>query len=119
MQYVDKYYDKQSWISLSPVNVKEIKIHLTKLLDSGLQGGDMALAFDAKMLSIELGLLVRGTLDTVGKNVKTVMKVSSYLLTEKASIPAVFAKTETLKLASSQQFWASPSICSLPSSPAW
>ena len=113
MQYVDKYYDKQSWTSLSPVNVKEIKVHLTKLIDSGLQGGDMTLAFDAKMLSIELGLLVRGTLDTVGKNVKTVMKVSNYLLTEKASIPAVFAKTETLKLASSQQFWSSPSISSL------
>lgn len=110
MQYVDKYYDSQNWISLSPVNVKEIKVHLTKLLDSGLQGGDMALAFDAKMLGIELGLLIRGTLDTVGKNVKTVMKISSYLLTEKASIPAVRAKAETLKTASSQQFWQSPSM---------
>ena len=113
MMYVDKYYDDQIWVSLSPVNVKEIKVHITKLLDSGLQGGDLALAFDAKMLNIELGLLLRGTLDTVGKDVKTVMKVSSYLLTEKASIPAVMAKADTLKLASSPQFWVHPSVSGL------
>ena len=34
--YVDKYYDQKSWISLSPVEVKEIKRHISPLLDSGL-----------------------------------------------------------------------------------
>ncbi len=110
MQFVDKYYEIETWINLSPVNVKEIKTHLVKLLDSGLQGQDKALAFDAKMLNIELGLLVRGSLDTVGKDVKTVMKVASYLLTNKVSIPAVMQKSDTLMQIVSSQFWNNPSV---------
>lgn len=113
MQYVDKYYNKETWTCLSPVNVKEIRAHITKLLDSGLQGQDLALAFDAKMLSIELGFLIRGSLDTVGKQVTTVMKVASYLLNEKTSIPAVMNKSDTLKLVISPQFWSAPSVNSL------
>lgn len=38
MQYVDKYCDISNWISLSPVMIKEIKKHLTNLIDSGLGG---------------------------------------------------------------------------------
>lgn len=110
MQYVDKYYDKGIWVNLSAVNVKEIKSHLVKLLDSGLQGKDLALAFDAKMLNIELGFLMNGTLDTVGKDVKVVMKIANYLLNEKASIPAVMNKAHTLRMVSSPQFWSSPTV---------
>ena len=110
MQLVDKYYDMEMWTNLSLVNVKEIKTHLVKLLDSGLQGQPMALAFDAKMLNIELGYLVRGTLDTVGKDVKTVMKIANYLLNEKASIPSVMSKADTLRLVTTPQFWESPSV---------
>lgn len=43
MQYVDKYSDYATWESVSPLMVKEIKVHITPLLDSGLEGFDLSL----------------------------------------------------------------------------
>lgn len=104
MQYVDKYSDYATWESVSPLMVKEIKVHITPLLDSGLEGFDLSIAFDIRMLDIELSMLVQGNTGMATRDVKTVRQVAQYLLTEKASIPQVFAKAEQLKTLVSEQF---------------
>ena len=110
MQYVDKYSDYATWESVSPLMVKEIKVHITPLLDSGLEGFDLSIAFDIRMLDIELSILVQGNTGMATRDVKTVRQVAQYLLTEKASIPQVFAKAEQLKTLVSEQFWDAPSL---------
>ena len=110
MQYVDKYSDYATWESVSPLMVKEIKVHITPLLDSGLEGFDLSIAFDIRMLDIELSMLIQGNTGMATRDVKTVRQVAQYLLTEKASIPQVFAKAEQLKTLVSEQFWDAPSL---------
>lgn len=110
MQYVDKYSDYATWESVSPLMVKEIKVHITPLLDSGLEGFDLSIAFDIRMLDIELSMLVQGNTGMATRDVKTVRQVAQYLLIEKASIPQVFAKAEQLKTLVSEQFWDAPSL---------
>ena len=110
MQYVDKYSDYATWESVSPLMVKEIKVHITPLLDSGLEGFDLSIAFDIRMLDIELSMLIQGNTGMATRDVKTVRQVAQYLLTEKASIPQVFAKAEQLKTLVNEQFWDAPSL---------
>ena len=110
MQYVDKYSDYATWESVSPLMVKEIKVHITPLLDNGLEGFDLSIAFDIRMLDIELSMLVQGNTGMATRDVKTVRQVAQYLLTEKASIPQVFAKAEQLKTLVSEHFWDAPSL---------
>ena len=115
MQYVDKYSDYEVWVCLSPLMVKEIKNHITPLLDSGLKGKDLAIAFDIRMLDVELSLLVQGNTGQAKKDVKNIREVAQYLLNEKASIPQVLEKAEQLKTLVSEQFWMSPTIEKLES----
>ena len=110
MQYVDKYSDFDVWVSLSPLMVKEIKLHITPLLDSGLKGKDLEIAFDIKMLDVELAMLVHGNSATVKRDVRTIREIAQYLLNEKASIPQVLAKAEQLRTLQSEQFWMSPTV---------
>ena len=115
MQYVDKYCDYTTWSALSPLMVKEIKVHLTPLLDSGLEGYDLSIAFDIRMLDIELSLLVQGNTSGAARDVKTVCKIAQYLLTEKASIPQVLEKADQLKTLVDTRFWDNPSVEKLES----
>ena len=110
MQYVDKYSDYETWEALSPLMVKEIKLHITPLLDSGFKGKDLAVAFDIRMLDVELSLLVNGNVKGASRDVKNIREVAKYLLEEKASVPQVFAKAEHLKMLCSEQFWANPTV---------
>ena len=89
MPYVDKYYDLSTWVSLSPVNVKEAKVHITPLLDSGLNGDYLAVAFDVRMYYVENDILKTGTTNNVAAHIKTIRLIAQYLINEKASVPQV------------------------------
>lgn len=110
MQYVDKYYDLATWVSLSPVMVKEAKNHLSPLIDSGLGGEHLAVAFDARMYYIEKVLLQSGTLNGATEHVKMVRLIAQYFATEKASVPQVFAKLDPLKTVACDSFWDAPTV---------
>ena len=110
MQYVDKYYDKTTWAALSPVMVKEAKIHLSPLLDSGLGGDHLAIAFDIRMYYIEKALLQTGTVNGASEHIKNVRMIARYLLSERASVPQVLAKASDLKELMSDTFWDTPSV---------
>ena len=105
MQYVDKYYNLDTWQSLSPVMVQEAKLHLSPLLDSGVNGDYSAVSFDVRVYYIEHALLSTNSVAAVGDHVKNIRLVAQYLLNEKASIPQVLAKTEDLKRIIDKEFW--------------
>ena len=110
MQYVDKYYDLNTWISLSPVLVKEAKVHLTPLVDSGLNGDHLAVAFDVRMFYVEKALLATGEVTKAADHIKNLRLIAQYLLTEKASVPQVLAKATDLKLMMSESFWTEAGV---------
>lgn len=110
MQYVDKYYDLSTWVSLSPVLVKEAKVHLTPLVDSGLNGDHLAVAFDVRMYCIEKALLAAGEVRQAAEHIKNLRLIAQYLITEKASVPQVLAKAADLKLMMSESFWTEAGV---------
>ena len=110
MQYVDKYYDFDTWTSLSPVMVKELNRHIVPLLDSGLDGEYLSVAFDIRMYLIEQAILETGNLKSASGHVKNIRKIAKYLITEKASVPQVLAKANDLKLAMGDDFWIRPTV---------
>ena len=110
MQYVDKYYNLDTWMSLSPVMVKEAKRHIAPLLDSGLSGDYLSVAFDVRIYYVENDLLKTGTINNVGPHVKMLRLIAQYLLNEKASIPQVRNKADDLKRLLSEELWANPTV---------
>ncbi len=113
MQMVDKYYDLNTWESLSPVMVREAKKHLSPLLDSGVNGDYLAVAFDVRMYYIELALLASGSINGAADHVKNVRLIAQYLLIEKASVPQVLAKAADLKTLAGDAFWTVASVMEL------
>ena len=89
--------------------VKEIKLHITPLLDSGLNEKDLIIAFDIRMLDVELSVLLNGNTASASRDIKVIREVAQYLLT-KASVPQIFAKSAQLKLLVSDQLWISPTV---------
>jgi len=110
MQYVDKFYDWENWTALTPVALQELRKHIVPLLDSGIQGHPLSLAFDCRMLHVALSLVCKGNVKDAGKDVKKIREVANYLLTEKASIPQVRAKASDLKLIVDSNFWQAPAV---------
>lgn len=110
MQYVDKYYDLDTWVSLSPVMVKEAKIHISPLLDSGLNGDYLSVAFDVRMYHVENALLSGTGIKSVSDHIKNIRLISQYLLSEKASVPQVLKKASDLKTMMSEEFWTTATI---------
>ncbi len=109
MSYVDKYYDRDIWLNLSDINQKEIEAHLTYLLDADSTEPENVKLFDARMLDIEIALLLTGKTARAKKSVEVVRKVGQHLL-NKASVPQIMAKAEQLKTLVSEQFWLAPSV---------
>ena len=109
MSYLDRYSDETIWQCLSPVNVKEIKLHIAPLVDDGEKANQYTKAFDSKMLNIELDVLISNSIGRSSKDVAAVRLIAKFLLT-KASIPQIMEKAQKLNDAASEQFWADPSI---------
>lgn len=110
MQYVDKYYNFDTWVSLSPVMVKEAKRHISPLLDSGLGGDYLSVAFDVRIYYVENDLLKTGTITNVTAHVKTLRQIAQYLINEKASVPQVLSKADDLKRLMSDELWNNATI---------
>lgn len=113
MQHVDKYYGLASWTALSPVSIQEIKSHLVPLLDSGLNGDSLAVAYDCRMYHVALSLICDKNIKAAASDVKKVREIARYLLDEKASVPQVLAKATDLKLLMNNTFWANPNIAEI------
>ena len=112
LPFLDKYSDETIWQCLSPVNGKEIKLHIAPLVEDSEKTNLYTKTFDAKMLNIELDVLISNTIGRTSNDVAAVRVIAKFLLT-KASIPQIMAKAQRLKDAASEQFWADPSFESI------
>lgn len=109
MPYVDKYYDRDIWYRLSEVEKREIELHLTYLLDAEAGEPENVKLFDARMLAVEISLLLTGKTARAKRDVEVVRRVAQYLL-DKASVPQIMAKAAQLKTLVSEQFWSAPTV---------
>ncbi len=110
MQYVDKYCNPDTWTSLSPVMVNEVKKHISPLLDSGLSGDGLVVAFDVRMYYVENEILKTGTTSKSAMHIKPLRLTAKYLITEKASIPQVRNKADDLKRLMSEELWENTTV---------
>ena len=104
MLYVDKYSNAPKWTSLTAVEIQEIKKHLGILIDGGLAGNSLSVAFDIRVFHIELALLREETKEA-GLHIKIIRLIAKYLISEKASITQVLEKSSELKKAASEEYW--------------
>lgn len=109
MPYIDKYIDEKAWECISPVGVKELKIHIAPLVDEDILGHQFSKAFDAKMFNIELSYLVTGEALSAKKDIAVIRTTAKVLLT-KASIPQIKENAEALKLAANENFWVNADL---------
>ena len=98
---------------MSSVMVEEVKRHISPLLDSGLNGDPLSVAFDLRMYHIELALLVEGNVKKAASHVKNVRKIAQYLLNEKASVPQVLQKASELKTLANSSLWEEPDVAEI------
>ncbi len=110
MEYVDRFCDETQWQALSAVDAQIIKLHLTPLLDSGLDGDFHAISFDCLMHRIMLELVAEGMPQGATRAIKKVCEAARFLLEEKASVPQVCAKADDLRLLMSEHFWQNPDV---------
>lgn len=110
MQYVDKYYDLDTWKALSPVNVKEAKVHIGPLIDGGVAGDYLSVAFDIRVYNIERSLVTIETINNAIDDVKNIRLIAQYMMINKASIPQVLAKAKDLKRLVDNSLWEHPSV---------
>lgn len=112
MQYLDKYASEEVWQCISPVMGKEIKTHISPLLEDNSNDHKYSKAFDCKVLFIEYALLTTGAATMAQDEIATIRTTAKYLLA-KASIPQIMQKAKVLKEVESEQFWSSPSLSDL------
>lgn len=109
MAYLDKYADESVWQCISPVNAKEIKLHIAPLVEDAEKDNPYTKAFDCKMLFIELDILLSGAIARSKRDIAAIRLIAKFLLT-KATIPQIMEKAQRLKEAESERFWAEPSF---------
>ena len=112
MPHIDNFRDLDVWRGLSPVQVKEIELHIAPLMVSPEGEDEIAKMFDVRILKIEVALLAGGSVNGAAKDVKFVREAANALL-KKASVPAVHARIGVLEKVRSGQFWEEPHVKNL------
>lgn len=112
MAHIDNFAHHNTWLALTPIQVKEIEHHIAPLMVSNEGEDESAKMFDLRIFKIEVALLSSGSVNGVSRDVKKVMEAADALL-KKASIPAIHQKIALLEKVRSEQFWIEPSVKSL------
>lgn len=100
LKYVDKYSNKDAWISLGIIDVAEIKAHLAMLIIP-IDEDELAKRFDYLMFIIELGHLLNKNTNSA----KACVVNTASQLTKLGTIPQVLAKKELLDKIKKNEFW--------------
>lgn len=103
---VTAFKKEDRWLSISPVDVYELKNHVAPLLVNATQDVE-AMKFDVLMMQIELSLLDQEV--KAGRAQKNVLKIAE-ALQEKASIPQVLEHMGTIQMVLTPQFWKNQSL---------
>lgn len=107
LKYVEKYSIESNWLSLNLISEKEIKNHITFLIDP--DGDDeKSKVFDLWLFNMELAMLEGGK--DFSKAIQKVTTATRFLLDNKLSIPEVNNKKELLEDTLDDNFWENISI---------
>ncbi len=98
---VDRFRKKENWISLSSIDVLDLKEKIAPLIKPG-KDNEAAKKFDAIMIYIQLSMVDSGI--KADKHIAKVQNIG-VSLQEKASIPQVLAKMKLIKEISDPVFW--------------
>lgn len=110
MAYVDRFAMIDSWAALSPADIKQLQTHIIPLIDSGLSGHYLSVAFDCRIYNIVKSVLAVHSCANAVADVKNVRQIAQYLLKEKASIPQVFEKKDELTALMGNDIWDNMSL---------
>lgn len=102
-EWVYKYKQQQSWTSLSEVDVMRLSEYIAPLLISNDED-NQAKAFDLVMLNLQLSVIEEDH-ETLRNNCQLKLIKIASLLEEKASIPQVLAKMNTIREVQTEVFW--------------
>ncbi|SCY69550.1 type I restriction enzyme, R subunit [Lachnospiraceae bacterium XBB2008] len=105
MSYVDKYVDINTWVSLSQTEVKEIKKHITPLIDGGLKGTPETVSFDICMYRIQKSILNIHSVAEAASDVKRVRMICKFLINKRSSVSQVINKAELLMKLMGEPYW--------------
>lgn len=100
-QNVNRFQQPENWQYLSLVDVEVLKQDISPLLTKNMTD-EGAKRFDLLVLTVELSMVnsdVKGT-----KSIKNIVTIAQ-ALEEKASIPQVMEKMDTIKMVLSEVFW--------------
>lgn len=101
-QYVDKWRKPESWVCINDIDIQELQKIIAPLLAGTLQD-ESALKFDALMLNIMISKVVPDVNSAASQN--KVITIAS-LLQERASIPAVAQRMDTIRMVQGSGFFA-------------
>jgi len=109
MSIIDKYYKKENWDAIAPINHKEILYSLVSLIDNEINVHPLTLSFDLRMLRIEKELLLSNSINRVSHIVKVVRELCKVLL-DYAAIEEVQKNAEYIVNLYNGNIWNNPTI---------
>ncbi|WP_034768070.1 DEAD/DEAH box helicase family protein, partial [Caldibacillus thermoamylovorans] len=108
LQYVEKYKNKDNWVSLSVLDTNEIKEHISPIIVP-VQDDEFAKRFDLLMYTIELAKLQA---NNATKPIRSVIQTAE-ALSKLGTIPQVMEQKHVIEKVLTEEFWDSADIFEL------
>lgn len=108
LQYVEKFKNKDQWVTLSVLDTNEIKEHISPIIVS-IQDDEFAKRFDLLMYTIELAKLQT---KNATKPIRNVIKTAE-ALSKLGTIPQVMEQKPVIDKVLTEEFWESADIFEL------
>ena len=108
LQYVEKFKNKDSWVSLSVLDTNEIKEHISPIIVP-VQDDEFAKRFDLLMYTIELAKLQA---NNATKPIRSVIQTAE-ALSKLGTIPQVMEQKPVIDKVLTEEFWDSADIFEL------
>ncbi|WP_016839454.1 DEAD/DEAH box helicase family protein [Ureibacillus thermosphaericus] len=108
LQYVEKFKNKDNWLSLSVLDTNEIKEHISPII-LPVQDDEFAKRFDLLMYTIELAKLQS---NNATKPIRSVIQTAE-ALSKLGTIPQVMEQKYIIEKVMTEEFWESADIFEL------
>ncbi len=110
-ELVNKFKQKENWLALSDLDNIELSRYIAPLLPRPIED-NQAKAFDFIMLNLQLSCIEEGH-ERLAERCKNKVILLANKLEQKASIPQVMAKIDTIREVQTSAFWSDMSLNNL------
>ncbi|MCM3799407.1 DEAD/DEAH box helicase family protein [Caldibacillus thermoamylovorans] len=108
LQFVEKFKNKENWVTLSVVDTNEVKEHISPIIVP-IQEDEFAKRFDLLMYTIELAKLQT---KNATKPIRSVIQTAE-VLSQLGTIPQVMEQKHIIEKVLTEEFWESADIFEL------